>query len=248
MCHSSYDTFIYVYDEEMNNIACNDDYYFEDDGPCHVYASKIEHVALDQGATYYIIVAGYAGCGDYQIDITEYEPCVLACSGSPEGEPALHDGYVDEYNGGCLSAGTMQALNGDQAGDLIVCGKSGWYGSADGGARRDTDWFVVTVGSAGLVEWTMEAEERTTGHLLEPHDCDAAAVVANLIVERCTEETLAMPGQPGDVLWFWVGPTTFAPPSGFVGHEYDYVCRFSGLEASIVVEPSSWGSVKSLFR
>lgn len=34
-----------------------------------------------------------------------YVPCVLECPPDswPEGEPPLHDGYVDSHNGGCNS-------------------------------------------------------------------------------------------------------------------------------------------------
>ena len=53
-----------------------------------------------------MIVDGYGGdCGDYVINIETFEPCVVDCPAGAEleGEPALVDGYADEFNGGCNS-------------------------------------------------------------------------------------------------------------------------------------------------
>ena len=44
LCGSSYDTKLYIYDSDLNRIACNDDAYFDDD--CGVYVSKIETNSL----------------------------------------------------------------------------------------------------------------------------------------------------------------------------------------------------------
>jgi len=248
MCGSSYDTFIFIYDEWMNLIACNDDYYGYFD-PCGVYVSKIEQAPVVPGVTYYIVVSGYSGCGEYEISVSEYEPCVLECTGTPEGEPALHNGYVDEFNGGCAADnGAFQTLNGDADGSLIFCGKSGWYLDSGGEQRRDTDWFLVTVGSTGVIEWTLEVEESSHGMLLAPQDCENTAVVEIMSMFRCTQPTLVLQAEPGDVLWLWVGPVRFTPPSGGGYYEYDYICTFTGLAGVVPVEKVNWGSVKSFYR
>ena len=43
LCGSSYDTKVYVYDEDFGVIACNDDFYGGE--PCGAYVSKIEGAA-----------------------------------------------------------------------------------------------------------------------------------------------------------------------------------------------------------
>jgi hypothetical protein len=42
LCYSSYDTKLYVYDENLNLIGCNDDFYFG--APCFTYSSKLENI------------------------------------------------------------------------------------------------------------------------------------------------------------------------------------------------------------
>ena len=73
LCGSAYDTKVYVYDEGLNLIACNDDFYFDD--VCGVYVSRLEYVSLIGGSTYYIVIDGYGGdFGDYELEITEFVP------------------------------------------------------------------------------------------------------------------------------------------------------------------------------
>jgi len=248
MCGSSYDTFIWVWDDQMWQIACNDDYYYGID-PCGTNVSKIEQAHLQQGVTYYIFVAGYAGCGDYQMTISEYEPCVLDCAGVIEGEPALHDGYVDDFNSGCLMPSSpFQSLEGDQNGDLVFCGKSGWYEGVGGEDSVDTDWFFITIGSTGVVEWILEAEEITKGFLIGPQDCSEFSILESNIANICTQPSLILEGSPGGVLWLAVTPYSNLPP-GFVGHEYNYICTFTGLASgTVATEALPWGQVKSLYR
>jgi len=248
LCGSSYDTMVFVFDEWGQLVACNDDFYNESH-PCGLWNSKIESAFLVQGAIYYIVVGGYVACGDYRITVTEYEPCVLECAGVPEGEPTLHDGYVDDYNGGCNSyIPIFQSLEGDGSGELVFCGKSGWFYGPGGDQHRDTDWFIATIGPTGLVQWTLDAEQHSYGFLLAPHDCDSVAITDQLIVGPCMYGSLLIQGQPGDMIWLWVGPPNMSPPGGFEGHEYDYVFTLSGLEGTVSVEHRSLSSIKGLFR
>ncbi len=250
MCGSSYDTFIWIYDDQFNMIACNDDFYFNGD-TCGTYVSKIEQAALQQGMTYYIFVAGYSSCGGYQMTVTEYEPCVLDCAGFFEGEPTLHDGYVDEYNSGCLMPNyPFQSLSGELSGELEFCGKGGWYLDSGGNITPDFDWLIVTVGSTGVVEWTLEAEQVTAGFLLQAGDCDNfIPPLDSFVVLPCSQPSITMQGVPGEVLWLVVRASENSPPTGFVGHEYNYICTFTGLDqGSVATENLPWGGIKSRYR
>jgi hypothetical protein len=253
LCGSSYDTKTYIVDGSYNIIACNDDFYF--DATCGTYVSFIEAASLTGGMTYYIVVDGYGGdFGDYIISVNEVippEPCVLECDGVAEGEPTLNDGYVDNYNGGCNTppANPFQDLVADQYGNLLLCGVSGWYTSAEGGASRDTDWFTVTFGAAGTITWEMDAEVESYFFLLAPQDCGTVAVAEQVLAGPCAPGVLVLSGAPGSVAWIWAGPSDFAPPVGFVGNEYAYTCNFSGMqEGPIATEPTSFDSIKSMYR
>jgi len=96
-CYSAYDTKLYVYENEVGNLAvttsgldaCNDDaveYPFED---CTIWTSSIEGVSMSAGNTYYIVVDGYAGSnGDYVLDIEAYNPLAgfqILMDGAPAG-------------------------------------------------------------------------------------------------------------------------------------------------------------------
>ncbi len=235
---SAYDTKVYIYDEDLALVACNDDFYSD-------FTSKLENVAVEAGVQYFVIVDGYGGdAGEYLINISEFTPCVLECPAGAEleGEPALSDGYVDEYNGGCNTVGSepFGAITSD-----IFCGTSGWYVSADGINSRDTDWFEIVIPDGGVLEIIGDAEQPTFMFELGPQDCNNVAVVQDVEIGPCTEGTLTITGNPGDVVWFWVGPQAFEAPGGFEGNEYDYV-----LLTNLVtpVENHSFSDVKALFN
>ncbi len=252
LCYSSFDTKVYVYDPYFHIIACNDDHYFVP--PCYVYASKVENVPLQAGLTYHIVVDGFGDSyGPYIMDVDEYVPCDITCPavGVPEDEPPLVDGYVDYWNGGCNAPGHpfYPILSDANApGTATLCGVSGWYDDNDGVGHRDTDWFILHMGPTGSIHITLDAESPTVMFELFPQNCDAVAVVQSATAGPCLEVTMMIGGYSlgGDV-WFWVGPTGFAPPYD-TGNEYDYVCSFSGLEEVDAVEPTSWSRVKALFE
>jgi hypothetical protein len=246
LCYSSYDTKIFIYDEVMNLIACNDDFHF--DSPCFDYSSKLENVALQGGTTYYIIVTGYSNAnGPYQLDITEYIPCVLDCpvGAQLENEPPLEDGYQDAFNGGCNSPEfdhPFQAITAP-----IFCGVTGWYHSSSGLEQRDTDWFHIVIPAGGVLEITGDAEFATYMFELAPQDCENVAVAQDVIIGPCQEATMTITGEPGSLVWFWAGPTTFSPPANYQDNEYNYVL-YLNLEEPVATERQSWTSVKSLFH
>lgn len=244
-CGSSFDTMVFVWDEWQNMVACNDDRW----GPssdCGQYTSRIDRVPVEAGALYYIVMAGYSGCGDYVMTIEQYAPCELDCVGILEGEPELHDGYFDAYNGGCANGAVFQPLAGDANGHLVLCGKSGWYQSG-GTDRFDLDWFLVTLGPGGTLEWSIDSEEWTMGYVISPTDCSDYQIVDTIESGSCGSDDTIYTGQPGDAVWLVVRPGQEGSPQHFVGHEYNYVCTISGLDASVAVEHWTWSSVKGLF-
>lgn len=237
MLGSTYDTKIYVYDQNLAVVACNDDFYPN-------YVSKLENVALGGGATYFLVIDGYGGdFGDYVLNITEYDPCELSyiVGAQDEMEPPLQDGYVDDHNGGC---NTPETTPFGSIHSSIFIGRSGWYHTLSG-SHRDTDWFEITVPNSGFIEITGDAEYATYLFELGPQDCGSVGVIQNIIVGPCTEGTMIIPGAAGSTVWFWVGPTTFEAPDGFIGYEFYYLLFLN--MGGTATETRSWSAVKSLF-
>ena len=54
---------------------------------------------------------------------------------------------------------------------------------------------------------------------------------------------MTITGEPGSLVWFWVGPTTFTGPV----NEYNYIL-YLNLEDPVQTETNSWTGVKSLFH
>ncbi len=251
LCGTAYDSKLYVYDGGLNLVACNDDFYFG--APCGTYVSKLENVTLNAGTTYYIIIDGYgAASGAYILDIQGFEPCVINCpaGGFPEGEPPLQDNYVDNWNGGCNTdpGFPFQNLTADESGNLTLCGVSGWY-NFQGSQYRDTDWYILTKGPAGSIEVTLDAEIATYMFELSPQDCAAVGVLQQATGGPCLEAFMTIGGYAHLApVWFWVGPTVFAPPAGG-DPTYDYVVWFTGLEPGIIAtEATTWGTLKALYE
>ena len=213
MYGSTYDTKIYLYDQYLTLIACNDDYYPD-------YVSRLVQVAIMGGVEYYLVIDGYGGdAGDYVLNIVEHEPCVVDCPVGAvlEGEPPLVDGYVDNYNGGCNTEGADPPFQ-DVSWGTTFCGRSGWYLGPDGSQIRDTDWFRTTIPYEGFIEITVDAEAATYIFELGPQDCEVVAVLQQMTVGPCLEGTMTITGSPGSPVWWWAGPTTFDGQG-----EYDYV-------------------------
>jgi len=232
MLGSSYDTKIFVYDQDLNLIGCNDDYHPD-------YTSKLEQLPLQGGVMYFLVIDGYgSNPGDYLVTITEYTPCILECpvGAELENEPPLVNGYIDEWNGGCNTEGSepFQVIS-----NPVFCGVSGWYDTS-----RDTDWFIYTMPASGVLEVTGDAEDDTYMFELGPQDCDEVAVIQNVIVGPCNEVTMTITGEPGSSVWFWVGPTTYGEG---LAEEYDYVL-LSNIEGTTAVQNHSLSDIKGLFQ
>ncbi len=248
LCGSSFDTKLYVYDGGLNLIACNDDYYFG--SPCGVYVSKLENIPVAAGQTYYIVIDGYGSAsGNYMLDVTPFDCCIVVCpdDGVDEGEPPLVNDYVDSFNGGCNTPGyPFQNVQGDAAGERIICGMAGWY-LYQGSSYRDTDWFILIKGPAGAIEIAADAESATYLFELGPQDCGAVGVLQQTVVGPVSPGSMTITGyDPGEPVWFWVGSTVFAAPGGGV-EDYDYVVWFTGLEPVVATAAATWSTIKALY-
>ena len=239
---SIYDTKLYVYDENLVLVGCNDDFYPD-------YVSKIENMPVTSGIQYFIVVDGYGGdFGDYLLNVTEFipePPCVIECpdGAALEGEPALENDYVDNWNGGCNTEGTppFQEITSE-----FFCGVSGYY-LAGGGNSRDTDWFTIAIPEGGVLEVIGDAEQISWMFELGPQDCANVGVVQQVGIGPCLEGTLTVTGAEGDIVWLWVGPQGFESPDGSEVFEYDYVLH-TNLPGIVATEEHSWTGVKSLFN
>ena len=251
LCGSSFDTKVFVLDAGANLLYCNEDAYGPGD-PCGTYVSRLQGALLAAGETAYIVIDGYGGaCGGFVLDVHEYVPCVLSCAGMVEDEPALHDGYVDRFNGGCNSPREnppLMLLQGDADGALTFCGTSGFYvtGGLD---TRDTDWFAATIGPTGVVEWRVDAEQVTVGYVLQL-TCPDPGAYGIVVGGACEEDGITIVGEPGTSVGLWIGPPGYTAPLGMDGHEYDYSFTLTGLSPhrAVSVADVSWGSLKSGYR
>jgi hypothetical protein len=238
---SGYDTKVFVYNGQLDVVACNDDYY--DD-----YVSRITAVAVSGGAEYYIVIDGYsAQHGDYNIVVEQYEPCVVECptGGFAEGEPPLVDGYVDAYNGGCVSYPELGYAPYQTLETALFCGVSGWYDSMNG-SGRDTDWFIATVPAEGVVEIELISEIEMLMWHMSHVDCSDMEILQYDFYRPCVGGVMEVHGNPGDLVEIVLEPQEAGPPDYFLGNEFSYVLT-TNLEPSVTIEARSWSSVKRLF-
>jgi hypothetical protein len=247
LCGSAYDTKVYVYDTGLNLIACNDDFY--SGPPCGEYVSKIDRVWFDAGITYYIVIDGYGGAsGTYQLSVIGFAGTCYFSVPNNEGEPPLVDDYVDNYNGGCDSPPGLpfQEIAGDSGGEATISGISGWY-TVQGSGQRDTDWFVLFMGTQNAIEVAICGFSSTYAFELGPQDCETVGVVQQCASIHGDVGYLTIAGyDPLNPVWLWVGPTTFSPPSGGED-EYRYCVWLSGLATPVASEATTWSTLKALY-
>ncbi len=242
MYHSQYDTKIYVYDQDLALVACNDDYY--DD-----FTSYLGSVPVAAGVTYFLVIDGYGGqAGDYQMSIRDHGSAdVVECNAWSvlEGEPPLVDGYVDLHNGGCNSLGDADPPPFQPIASEWFCGQAGWY-LVDGQDHRDTDWFTLTMPAAGALEIIGSATFATSMYELGPPDCDQVTVQQAVTIAPFGQNSLVITGEPGSTVWFWVGAESFTPPVwADPPYEYTYLLHIPQV---VVTEQHTLSAVKSLYR
>jgi hypothetical protein len=241
----------------MNLIACNDDFYFDDD--CGIYVSRIESVPIFGGNTYYIVIDGFGGdFGPYVLNVSQFEGCSVYCPEDAvlEGEPALGNGYVDAYNGGCNSpefGNPFQRIDWTNDEDGVppydgfawLCGQSGWYTGPAGENTHDTDWFLVSALETGVMEVTVLSDFPCNLFKLFPTNCDDVEVELQAEAGCEVPATLTFPVTAGEEIWLWVGPTILIS----VNMEFTYFLTVSNNTFDIVPnEEMSWGKVNSLYR
>jgi len=230
---SDYDTKVYVYDQDLALVACNDDFYPD-------YVSRIDSVLLVGGVQYYVVIDGYGGAaGEYVVAIDDTEPCELGCPAGAEleGEPPLVDDYEDAFNGGCQFP--QFGYNFSPITQPVFCGVSGWY-LAGGSSYRDNDYFRAFLPASGVLEITGDAEYAT--YLFElTTDCDNLQILQTASLGPCQPGELAIHGEPGAEVWLFVIAASFEGPVD----EYRYVLQ-SNL-GPVPTTPRSWSAVKRLF-
>lgn len=235
LCGSSYDTKVYIYDGDLAVVAGNDDYYFETS--CGNYVSKINHAQLYAGNLYFIIVDGFGlSYGDYQLEITEAVPCdIQEISGNIiEGEPPLHDGYVDVYNRGCYTDSAFtpqfQLVEPQFNTTAKFSGSSGWY-ITDGDTLMDVDYFLVYKSGGVPVFMYGDAEEEMYLLTMTTVDCDSTKIWWGNPTGQCEPNVVWSfnPYTPNQPMWLQVRPVSPNPPEGFVGNEFNYTLYFKGI-------------------
>lgn len=238
---SDFDTKLFILNENLLGIACNDDFYDN-------WVSRLEMVTLSAGTRYYIIVDGFNESGNYEIQVYENQ-FEIPPDAIPEGEPTMYFGYVDEYNSGCnysIDQPLMQEIIGNESGELVLHGHSGWMNIDP--LVFDTDWFSFVIGETGTVYFEFIAQIKThLGHL-EPLDCNLFEVSNSVETALDSPVTMTVTGPPFSVAWVAVWPRV-SPPSGYTQAEFSYLLSISGLqEGPVAIEQVSWGAVKSLYR
>jgi hypothetical protein len=243
LCASTYDTKVYVYENTVGNvIACNDDF-------CS-FQSKVGNVPLTVGNTYYIVVDGYGGsCGNYELVISQYAPCVLTCPPGAmlEGEPDCYDGYNDTYNGGCnITPFPVFQILEPTGEDITICGTTGvyQYGTL---LYRDTDWYQMDITQTSNICLSGNSEVPYYFFIIDGRGgCANSAIVAYGGGGICWPVSdICYTCGPG-TWWAWAGPSAWDHCS-VCGSTY--LMTISGYDVGgTPVESTTWGRVKSMFR
>ncbi|HOX24197.1 MAG TPA: hypothetical protein PLL30_00405 [Candidatus Krumholzibacteria bacterium] len=241
---STYDTKVYVYDADLNLVACNDDFYPD-------YVSKLEAVMFAGGMRYYLVIDGYGGdCGEYVVSVCEILPCDFGCAESDvlEGEPSLHGGYVDTYNGGCdVDPPAFQQLERPAGSPTLhFCGITG-YAASENGWQRDSDWFQFTAaGTQVTIDAFAPYSWSASFDVLFLDGCDDVSLLPYQY-GSCGSGTIVVDTAPGQVVTLRVRPLheDMQPCGDFVD---EYRLAITGIEGPVAVEGRSWSGVKGMYR
>ncbi len=245
LCDSSYDTKVYVFQDGPGAVvACNDDA----DCGYNGLQSMLDHVNLEGGHTYYIVVDGYGvSAGDYEISIVENGPCVLESPPDEvvEQEPPCADGWEDAWNGGCNSDPYVFDAVTPSDSTITLRGWSGTYTSA-GVDYRDTDWYRLDVAQENTITFCGRAEFPLLIWFLERgpgEGCSDLVHIDHVTGTVCDEACLTVTVDPGEY-WLWIGPSVYTGlPCGS-----GYAVTIDGFRAPSPVQVASWGTIKAMYR
>lgn len=251
LCASSYDTKLYVYENDVTNmIACNDDVCGSDGFRSELYA-----LPMTAGNTYYVVVDGYwQACGDYELEITEVYVELVPCPAGAlaESEPDCADDVEDTWNGGCNSIPPVfQPLPATADGSPVsVCGTSGTF-LYQGFNYRDTDWYELQVTEPGTITFEAAGNFPIRIALLDGNPgCPAGLALASATASSFPDlAQMSWNCTPG-TYWYRIGPTIFTDiPCGaeYAATIIGYVGE-SALAAGEGTTVSSWGSLKNGYR
>jgi hypothetical protein len=175
-----------------------------DDGNCTI---ELEDDCVAMGGTW---LGEFTTC--------DWCPCVVPCppGGVAEGEPVCHDGYIDEFNGGCDADTVMfSPISFCET----VCGEGGVFVSG-GSFVADYDWYEITVEQATELTWTVEAEFRPGVWVVDGRfGCAGAYVMSSAAGYECDTVSVTVPVQPG-TYWLVTGAVA-ATDSAACGARYN---------------------------
>jgi hypothetical protein len=253
LCASDYDTKLHVYESAVipsNLIACNDDSSVCGPEPPEVYISFIGELALVSGQLYYIVVDGYMhSCGDYVLEISECEP-ECPPEAVEEGEGPCHDGYIDQFNGGCGSNPVIFSELGGSNEQIIICGESGNF---DANMSRDTDWYML---HPNCLETTVTAcitaeFDVMMGFIDFREGCDGVYGLDSFVqAEACQPACLTATLPLGHwIIWVSTDGWENVPCGSdytLVLDGYELCTGINGADSRTI--EASWGTIKGLYR
>lgn len=240
LCLSQYDTKVYVYDQDLNLIDCNDDYYYDE--PCGIYVSYLENVQLTGGMTYYIVVDGYGGdCGTYEFAVWDSwygPPTHCPDEHIPEGEPPLSDGYVDTYNATCELAVPFAAEFGTDC--WTLCAVGGLYHTA-GEFHFDHDWFVCQP-LLEEIPITLTTEAGLWVRIYTGSNCDDLTEVFSDYVNWWQPLEITVPTAGVPLVYLEIVTDDWML-------NFDYLVEICGIDPGpVATETRSWSAVKAAYR
>jgi hypothetical protein len=245
LCDSSYDTKAYLFrDGPGTVVACNDDAECGYNG----WQSMLDHIDLEGGHTYYIVVDGYgAAAGQYRISVNENDPCGLEppVDAVVEAEPACGDGWDDEWNGGCNSDPIVFESVAPSDTTITLQGTSGTY-TTGGVDYRDTDWYRLDVEQTSTITVCGKAEFPLLLWMLARGPGDGCSDLLHLDHANgtvCGTACLTVTVEPGEH-WLWVGPSVYTGVECGKG----YVVTIDGYKAPSSIRIASWSTIKALYR
>jgi hypothetical protein len=178
--------------------------------------SKVDVAGLTVGTTYYVMLTSYSinDRGTYTVELISPIP-QETCGDCPPGahprpEPDCSNGYVDMTNGGCNS--TPPVFQNVACGETI-CGRSGTFTAAGGGATRDTDWYKLVLAVDTQVTLEATAEFPSLIGVVNTNGIDSCSGITgfrvNATAAPCNVATTIPTCLPAGTWYVFVAPADF---------------------------------------